>query len=226
MKQKKSLSTRRKRALRWVIALCLVVLANHFLGLYCITPGHALRQVERRYGLGTMEIWTTAETPLAEDAELRRWMLSCNDDSLLLSTFRFDARKGWTCQPVTLLRDSDESISVGQGGYCNETESGYETVYLFFGSVRDPDIKEVDIAARHSSLTETDNGPELVDFSWQRARVMATDFVTAGGRRVFLAVLDPVEDPGGSTYPEYQVQGVRTDGTVIPVEEVFSGLQW
>ena len=225
MKQKKSLPTRRKRALRWIAALCLVVLANHFLGLYCFTPGQALRQVERRYGLDAMEIWTTVNTPHAEDVEMRRWILSCNDDSLLLSTFWFDARKGWTCQPMTLLWDYGESISVGQSGYCNETENGYETVYLFFGSVRDHNIKEVDIAARHSSLTETASGTELVAFPWQRIRVTASDFATVAGRRVFLAVLDSVEDPGGSTYPEYQAQGVRANGTMILVEEISSGLQ-
>lgn len=211
--------------MRWGGALCLVVLVNHFLGLYCVTPLRALRQAERQYGLDAMVIWTTVDTPQAEDAERQRWMLSCNDDSLLLSTFRFDVRKGWSCQPMTLLRDSGESISVGQGGYCNERENGwYETVYLFFGSVRDTDIKEVDIAAWHSSLTETDNGLELAAFPKQQIQITDADFVTVGGRRVFLAALDPVEDPGGSTYSECQAQGVRMDGTVVRVDEISNGL--
>lgn len=36
--------------------------------------------------------------------------------------------------------------------------------------------------------------------------------------------LDPVEDPGGSTYSECQAQGVRMDGTVVRVDEISNGL--
>lgn len=225
MKKKRSLPTRRRRALGWLTALCLVILGNHILGLYRVTPGQALRQMERQYGLASMKIWTTVETPQAETAELRNWILSCSDSYLMLGSLRFDIRQGWTCQPVTLLRDTDVPVSAGLGGYCNEVERGYESGYLFFGSVRDPDIAEVEIAARHSSLTETKMGVEMVDFPWQRARVSAGDMETEAGRRVFLAVLDRVYDPGGSMYPEYMVQGVRTDGTVVPVEEISTGLQ-
>ena len=59
--------TRRQRALAWLLAVVLLLLANQWLGLYCLTPGQALCQTERTYGIDSTEVWTRVETPQAED---------------------------------------------------------------------------------------------------------------------------------------------------------------
>lgn len=225
MKKKRFLPTRRKRALRWVIALCAVLLVNHLIGLYCVTLGQALRQVSARYGLSPMKIWTTLDMFQPQDEE-QHCVLSYNDHYLMLSRVSLEARKGWTAEPMVLLPDAGSPVSIGENGYCKKVENGYLTVYLFFGSVHDPDVTEVKLAVRHASMTEDDAGVRMVDYPWQRTCVPSEDFQTVGGRRVFLAVLDPVYDPGGSTYPEYDVRFVRENGDEerIPIEEFPAGL--
>ena len=217
--------TRRQRALAWLLAVVLLLLANQWLGLYCLTPGQALRQTERTYGIDSTEVWTRVETPQAEDETLRHWMLSYNQKSVLLSTLTFAPRTGWNCQAVTLVTEQEEPVSAGYGDYCNETEAGYETGYLFFGIIRDPGITEVEISACHASLGETETGYDLVPYLEERVRLTSSDFTTVDGRRLFLAVLPLVTDPGGSTYPSYSVTGYRADGTQAQVETVSHGIQ-
>lgn len=222
---RKKLPARRVRALRWTAALCLLVLGNYALGLYCVTPDQALRQAERRYGVAPTEICIRVDTPQADGERLRHWLLSCNGGDLLLSTVSFDLGRGWVSRPVTLLRDTASPISVGLGAYCNETEGGYETTYLFFGSVRDGGITGVEAAARHSSMGEVDGQYGLEAFPEERVWVPSSAFVTAGGRQVFLAVLDPVFDPGGSTYPEYAARGVRANGSTVEVPKIATDIR-
>lgn len=228
MRGKRSLSTRRRRALGWMILLFAVLLANHFLGLYCVTRGHALRQMSVRYGLPDMKIWTMVDLSgvLDEEQAKGNYMLSYGDSCLLLSVVRFDLRKGWTVEPVVLQPDRSEPVTLGQAGFCKEIETGYETVYLFFGRVNDPDVAAVELAVRHSSLGWGNQGGCWEDFPWQRARIPAGDFQRVDGRRLFLAVLDPVYDPGGSTYETYVFRFIREDGSAedIPPEST-SGFQ-
>lgn len=228
MMGKRALPTRRRRALGWIILLCAVLLANHLCGLYCVTPEHALRQMSARYGLSATKIWTTVDLPGVLDAEEAEgnYILSYNGSCLLLSTVRFDPWSGWTAEPVALRQDRGEPVTLGQAGFCRETETGYETVYLFFGRVNDSNVAAVEVAARHSSLGEDEQGVRWVDFPWQRTRIPAGDFQTVDGYRLFAAVLDPVYDPGGSTYETYDLRLFREDGSAedIPPEST-SGFQ-
>ena len=221
--KKKRLPSRRRRALHWMAALGLLLAGNCLLGLYCITPQQALRQTERRYGVVPAELLKTMETPLAEDPGLRRWQLSANDGELLLSSCRFEPLRGWTCQIETLLRDADTPLSAGIGSYCNETGHGYETGYVFFGVVRDPEIAAVEVSASHSSLGEVDGQYQLSPDPEERAEVSA--FITMGDHRVFMTELPLVYDPGGSTYPNWEVRGLFADGTSVSVETVFHGIR-
>lgn len=225
MRGRRALSTRRRRALGWVILLCAVLLANYFWGLYCVTPGHALRQMSLRYGLSGMRIWTVVDLPegLDEERAEGEYLLSCNDDCLLLSAVRFDPWSGWTAEPAALRQEHGEPVTLGQASFCREIETGYETVYLFFGRVNDPDVAAVELAVRHNSLGEDERGVRWEESPWQRARVPAGDFQTVGGYRQFMAVLDPVYDPGGSTYETYDLRLVREDGSAedIPPESTY-----
>lgn len=228
MRGKRALSTRRRRALGWVILLCAVLLANHLCGLYCVTRGQALRQMSLRYGLSGMRIWTVVDLPEGLDAERAEgaegeYLLSCNDDCLLLGTVRFDTWDGWTAEPLALQPDRGEPVTLGQAGFCRETETGYETVYLFFGRVNAPDAAAVELAVRHSSLGEDEQGVRWVDFPWQRTRISAGDFQTVDGHRQFVAVLDPVYDPGGSTYETYDLRLLREDGSEEDIPPEFAG---
>lgn len=226
MKKNRSLPTRRKRAVKWGIALCAVLVVNYLIGLYCVTPGQALRQVSARYGLSPMKIWTTLDMSQAKDGE-KHCILSYNDDYLVFSTAHFDVWKGWSAEPLVLVPDTGEPVSVGEIGYCKKIEQGYETVYLFFGGIHDPDVTAVEMAVRHASLTEDAEGLRLKPFPWQRTRISSGDLQTVGGRRVFLAVLDPVYDPGGSTYPESDIRFFRENGTEesVPEEHIATGLK-
>ena len=178
MSGRRPVRTRRQRALAWLLTVVLLLLANQWLGLYCLTPGQALRQTERTYGIDPTEVWTRVETPQAEDETLRHWMLSYNPKSVLLSTLTFAPRTGWNCQAITLVTEQEEPISAGYGDYCNETEAGYETGYLFFGIIRDPGITEVEISACHASLGETETGYDLVPYLEERVRLTSSDFTT------------------------------------------------
>lgn len=226
MRGKRALSTRRRRALGWGILLCAVLLVNYFWGLYCVTPGHALRQMAARYGLPATEVWTAVNLPgVLDDAGEadEHYTLSYNDSCLLLSAVRFDLRKGWTAEPAALRQEHGEPVTLGQVSFCREIETGYETVYLFFGRVNAPDAAAVELAVRHSSLGEDEQGARWEEFPWQRARIPAGDFQTVGGYRQFVAVLDPVYDPGGSTYETYDLRLVREDGSAenIPPESTY-----
>ena len=46
-RHKKRLTTRKRSALGWITALVLVVTAGHLSGVYCLTPGRALRNLEQ-----------------------------------------------------------------------------------------------------------------------------------------------------------------------------------
>ncbi len=226
MRGKRALSTRRRRALGWMILLCAVLLVNHFLGLYCVTPGHALRQMSAQYGLSATEIWTTVNLPgVLDDAGEadENYILSWNDSCLLFSAVRFDPRRGWTAEPVALRQDRGEPVTLGQAGFCREIETGYETVYLFFGRVNDPDVAAVELAVRHSSLGEDEQGVRWEDFPWQRTRISSGDFQSVDGRRLFLAVLDPVYDPGGSMLETYDFRFVREDGSAEDIPAGSTG---
>ena len=225
MRRKRPVYSRRRRALPWIAAAVLLVLANQWLNLYCLTPGQALRRAEKTYGIGSTEIWTRLDTPQAEDESLRHWLLSWSQDEILLSTVQFDFRTGWSCKPVTLVQEDGAAISAGFGEYCNETETGYETGYLFFGSIQDPAITEVEVSAYHESLSETEDGCILLQSPEQRVRVSNTDFVTLGERQVFLVMLPLVVDPGGSTTFTHEVTGFRSEGDPVPVENLAHGIQ-
>lgn len=229
MRGKRALSTRRGRALGWMTLLFTVLLANHFLGLYCVTRGHALRHISARYGLPDMKIWTMVDLPGVLDEEQAEgdYMLSCGGSCLLLSTIRFDPWSGWTAKPVALREDRGEPVALGKVGFCKETETGYETVYLFFGQVNDPDAAEIELAVRHSSLVEDEQGVRWVEFPWQRTRIPAGDFQKVDGYRLFVAVLDPVYDPGGSTSDTYDLRLVREDGSAEDISQGFTrSFEW
>lgn len=225
MRGKRPLYSRRRRALRWIAAAALLMLVNQWLNLYCLTMSQALRRAEKTYGIGPTEIWTRLDTPQAEDESLRHWLLSWSQDEILLSTVRFNFRTGWNCKPVTLLREDGAPISAGFGEYCNETQAGYETGYLFFGSIRDPSITEVEVSAYHESLSEMGGGITWIRSPEQQVRVSNTDFVTLGERRAFLVMLPLVADPGGSTTFIHAVTGFRSEGESVPVENLSHGIQ-
>ena len=54
-RRKKRLTTRTRSALGWITALVLVVTAGHLSGVYCLTPGRALRNLEQENFCGRTE---------------------------------------------------------------------------------------------------------------------------------------------------------------------------
>ena len=110
-RRKKRLTTRKRSALGWITALVLVVTAGHLSGVYCLTPGRALRNLEQENFCGRTEWLCRLAEPSGANRDLR---LSAGEHAVILGEYRFSWDRGWqTMRSSVLARDAERPFSAG-----------------------------------------------------------------------------------------------------------------
>lgn len=200
MRKKKMLS-RKRAALRWLAALCLLLAACHLLELYCLTPGRALRRVERSLLTGRTSFLASTEDPISRN-DLR---LSGGPETVILSGYGFSWREGWYTEYSTVVeRMHDFPFSVGfyQRLLYREDQQTYtRTDYSYiFGCLEDPAVTELEIV-----FSAVRGGHD------QTVRLTSGDWIAGeNGDRFFLCALEPQVDCWEHSC---SVTGYLADGT-------------
>lgn len=91
-RRKKRLTTRKRSALGWITALVLVVTAGHLSGVYCLTPGRALRNLEQENFCGRTEWLCRLGEPSGANRDLR---LSAGEHAVILGAFQAAGIPHW-----------------------------------------------------------------------------------------------------------------------------------
>lgn len=199
MKRKKMLS-RKRAALRWLAALCLLLAACHLLGLYCLTPGRVLRRVEWELMTGRTSFLASAENPISRN-DLR---LSGGPETVILSKYGLSWREGWYAEyavAVERVYDSPFTVGLYQWVSYRDQQTNTLTSYPYlFGCLEDPAVTELEIV-----FSAVRGGHD------QTVRLTSGDWIAGeNGSRFFLCALEPQVDCG-----EYScsVTGYLADGT-------------
>ena len=202
---------RRRLALLWLLAPCLLLLVSHLTGIYCLTPDRAQRKMEETYLLGPTETVWSSHVEMSEYGVPMLLRLGGNEDTVFLSEYRFDWRSaGWNEYSTSgynrMTRRHDGFLTAGlydrsrelapeevdpadRDAYDLHRHRGFmrEHTYCVFGCLESPEAAEIQVtfeAADNSLL-----GPVAP----QTVRLTAADWIVgAGGTRYFLCVLDPV----------------------------------
>ena len=187
-RRKKRLTTRKRSALGWITALVLVVTAGHLWGLYCLTPGRALRKVEQESNCGRTE-WIYEDTdPAGLDRGTLR--LSGGDHAAVLGVYRFSWQEGWESRTVEVLEREPQrpfTARLFSGWSSSEGAESYVrfTRYFYiFGTLEFPETAELEV-----TFDAQEGGTD------QTVRLTEADWITnQAGDRFFLCALEPEED--------------------------------
>lgn len=205
--RKRPMLVRRRAALRWLAALCLLAAASHVLGWYCMTPKRALRSMERTFFTEQTEFLARVELPYFNQ-ELR---LSGGPDVTLLAGYSFSWRSGWQGSDMVILeRQRDWPFTAEWYGRMAVRDHVYTKYSYIFGYVEDPAVAEMEIA-----YTAIRGGHD------QTARLTAGDWIAGeNGRRYFLYAMEPEEE---SWERRCSVTGYLADGTAAGTLQIMGG---
>ena len=170
-RRKKRLTTRKRSALGWITALVLVVTAGHLSGVYCLTPGRALRDLEQENFCGRTEwLCRLAEPSGANRRDLR---LSAGEHAVILGEYRFSWDRGWQIPDSSVLaREPERPFSAGLNDWTTARDTGVYIRHFFIYGV----LESTEVADQTVRLTKAD---------W---------FTTESGERFFLCALEPEEE--------------------------------
>ena len=145
-RRKKRLTTRKRSALGWITALVLVVTAGHLSGVYCLTPGRALRNLEQENFCGRTE-WLCRLPEIPDASRERDLRLSAGEHALILGEYAFTWSRGWQSYFSLVLEREierpfsadiyDQALSVG-------TED-YTRYFYIYGALESPDTAQLEI---------------------------------------------------------------------------------
>ena len=183
-RRKKRLTTRKRSALGWITALVLVVTAGHLSGVYCLTPGRALRDLEQENFCGRTEwLCRLAEPSGANRRDLR---LSAGEHAVILGEYRFSWDRGWQIPDSSVLaREPERPFSAGLNDWTTARDTGvYIRHFFIYGVLESTEVAELEITfdAREGG---TDQTVRLTKADW---------FTTESGERFFLRALEPEEE--------------------------------
>ena len=203
MKKRKQLPTRCRRALLWMAALMVLVLACHLLGAYCLTPERVLRKLEQVRHTGETEFLWRDDAPEGWDKGSLR--LSGGDHAAILCLYQFYWSGGWKSGSTDYAeRRADQPFSAahyqGWGRYDRDWEKNVDYHYVF-GAVEDPGVTELVIFfdAIEGGFDQT---VRLTEANWIR---------NDSGDRFFLCALEPEV---GNHSRACSVVGCYADGTM------------
>lgn len=183
-RRKKRLTTRKRSALGWITALVLVVTAGHLSGVYCLTPGRALRNLEQENFCGRTEwLCRLAEPSGANRRDLR---LSAGEHAVILGEYRFSWDKGWQVPTSSVLaRDAERPFSAELNDWTTARDTGvYIRHFFIYGVLESTEVAELEIA-----FDAQEGGTD------QTVRLTKTDWLTTdSGECFFLCALEPEEE--------------------------------
>lgn len=165
--KRKPVRSRRRCALRWTAALCMLMLACHWLGLYGLTPRRALQKQERYLFTGGLMLVDSVRDDYERGFGVGRILAAENDGFFLLGLARWTPWKGWQPGFAWTVERTDSAVDALNAYY----SWGFEHArypHTLFGYVNDARAAGVQFRA--------ENG------LWQNA-VLRTD---RAGRRYFL----------------------------------------
>ena len=186
MRRRKSIPTRRRRALRWLAVLGVLLAASHLLGVYCLTPGRVLRRAEQEHFCGRTEwLRTLTDLPGREEGSLR---LSGGKRAVTLGLYDFSWQRGWYASTIAVLEREQErpfAAYLYSGWSSTDPETRVMSKYFYlFGALESPVVARLEIAF--------DAGEGGHD---QTAVLTGTDWITdETGDRFFLCPLEPEVD--------------------------------
>lgn len=183
-RRKKRLTTRKRSALGWITALVLVVTAGHLSGVYCLTPGRALRNLEQETFCGRTEwLCRLAEPSGANRRDLR---LSAGEHAVILGEYRFSWDRGWKISDSSVLvREPERPFSAGLNDWTTARDTGvYIRHFFIYGVLESAEAAELEI-----TFDAQEGGTD------QTVRLTKADWITAGsGEHFFLCALEPEKD--------------------------------
>lgn len=184
-RRKKPLTTRRRRALRWMAALALVVAVGHLTGVYCLTPERALRKAEQESNCGRTE-WLCRLPEIPEAPRERDLRLSAGEHALVLGEYAFTWNRGWqTLFSFVLEREPERPFSadIYDRSFSVGTED-YTRYFYIYGALESSDTAQLEIV-----FDAQEGGYD------QTVRLTEADYITtADGERFFLCALEPEEN--------------------------------
>lgn len=140
--RKKRTVTRKRSALRWLAALCLLVLFCFWTGLYGLTPQSALRQQGRDWFLEELTLVDSVKNPYETEFGAGRVLAAENDGYLLLGLARWTPWRGWQPGSAWPRERTDGTVDAMFVCYSWDFE---EDLYpcLVFGIVNDQSVDRV-----------------------------------------------------------------------------------
>ena len=183
-RHKKRLTTRKRSALGWITALVLVVTAGHLSGVYCLTPGRALRNLEQENFCGRTEwLCRLAEPSGANRRDLR---LSAGEHVVILGEYRFSWDRGWQIPDSSMLaREPERPFSAGLNDWSSARVTGVFIRHFFISGV----MESTEVAELEITFDAQEGGTD------QTVRLTKADwFTTDSGERFFLCALEPEEE--------------------------------
>lgn len=207
--KKRRMRTRKRTALHWLAALCLLITACHVLGLYCLTPERVLRRSEQAFFAGETVFLERVENPFS-GPDLR---LSGGPEAVILGEYGFSWQKGWYAEAsVVGEREHDAPFTAKSYGVSHRDQqtNTYTNYPYVFGCLEDPAVTELEILF-HAERGGYD----------QTARLTAEDWIVdENGDRFFLCALEPEVDCWEHSYT---VTGFLADGTIAGTLQELNG---
>lgn len=214
---RKTLPTRRRRALRrLVLAAAVLLLSNHLLGVGLLLPVQAVRQVEERQGAPHGAVLDRLWTPEIHRTHLV--YLTASEKAVTiadtyLSVYGWIGGFGWSLDCTT-----GEPLYAGEMTMYRDEREGTECCY--YGRVDDPTIETVTISERGELYDETTK----TAYWEEAARLTAEpeDFLERKGHRCFLLshiITDWPYDSGRHAW----ATGYDAAGNVVAEFEIQEG---
>ena len=214
---RKTLPTRRRRALRrLVLAAAVLLLSNHLLGVGLLLPIQAIRQVEERQGAPHGAVLDRLWTPEIHRTHLVYLTASEKTVTIAdtyLSVYGWISAFGWSLDCTT-----GEPLYAGEMTMYRDEREG--TVCCYYGRVDDPTIETVTISERGELYDETTK----TAYWEEAARLTAEpeDFLERKGYRCFLLshiITDWPYDSGRHAW----ATGYDAAGNVVAEFEIQEG---
>lgn len=180
MRRKRAIRSRKSRALRWLAALCLLVMACHFTDIYVLTLGRTLERQDRYWLTGPTELDEVVRDPYCRESGVGVVTASWNDRVVSLGLSRWTPLRGWLpgfSWPVERTGGAVDAVAVYYS-WTSGPEEPEQFPYVVYGVVNDPSVTEVRLTYRER--------PRLTD-NWGPVRELPIELRTGDdGHRYFL----------------------------------------
>ena len=152
MRRKRAMPSRRRRALRWAAALCLLVAVCHFTDIYVLTLGRTLERQDRYWLTGPTELDEVVRDPYCRESGVGVVTVSWNDRVVSLGLSRWTPLRGWLPGLSWPVERTGGAVDGAVAYYSWDTENVESFPYVMYGIVNDPSVTEVRLTCRVMSF--------------------------------------------------------------------------